>query len=369
MIHLFIDTNRYLLLYGFSNEDLDKIKKLAQLIKDKKITLWLPEQVKIEFYRNREKIPLQKCEQIKKALSEYKIPKLPEIPEFEADLKELHKYFEEIKKIEEKINRKIDGTIQSVKEKLKKESFIADKIIEELFSLAKLIKYDDEIIKKARTRFDLDIPPGKKGSYGDAVIWETLLKEFPEKEQLYFVGFDNDFRSIIDENDFSPFLLKEWKNAKKADIKPYKHLGEFTKDKIPEIEQSDKIIDEEKRVDKNFLITATAFSEAFKEISKSTYAWKEIADSMNAYRNTIAHAIATVNIPKDVMRQQAELARQYTEAINNTLKNIKMPSSVFAEALRAYEPFRKSVAEDAIKKAIEESKEEEKMEENSDKKE
>ena len=54
MIHLFIDTNRYLALYGFPRDELTEIGKIVDLIKNKKITLYLPEQVENEFKRNRE---------------------------------------------------------------------------------------------------------------------------------------------------------------------------------------------------------------------------------------------------------------------------------------------------------------------------
>lgn len=362
MIHLFIDTNRYLLLYGFSEKDLEEIKKLSKLIKEKKVTLWLPEQVINEFLRNRHKIPLQKCESLKKTIQDFKIPRLPEIPEFKKEIEELGKNFEIIKKTNDEINSKVENLIKLVKSKIKEESFLADKIIEELFSIGNVLKYDEQIIDKAKIRFDLGTPPGKEGSYGDAVIWETLLEEFPEKEELHFVGFDNDFRSNIDDNEFSPFLLKEWKDKKKSDIVPYKNLGEFTKSKIPQIEQSDKIIEEEKKVDKKYLITTTALNEAMKEITKSTYAWKEIFESLTAYRNAIAHAVSMVNIPADIMRQQAEVARQYSEAINSTLQNIKMPSSIFFEAIKSLEPFRESIARDAIKEALEETGNQQKKE-------
>lgn len=358
MIHLFIDTNRYLLLYGFSEKDLEEIKKLSKLIKEKKITLWLLEQVINEFLRNRHKIPLQKCESIRKLISDFKIPKLPEIPEFEKEIKEIEENFKIIKKTNDDINSKVENVIKLIKSKIKEESFLADKIIEELFSIGNVLKYDEQIIDKAKTRFDLGIPPGKEGSYGDAVIWETLLKEFPEKEELHFVGFDNDFRSNIDDNEFSPFLLKEWKDKKKSNIIPYKHLGEFTKSK--------KIIEEEERVDKKYLITTTALNEAMKEITKSTYAWREIFESLNAYRNAISNAVSMVNIPTDIVRQQAELARQYSEAMNMTLKNIKMPYSIFAEAVKSLEPFRESIAKDAIKEAREETGNQQKKEEKKD---
>ena len=49
MIHLFIDTNRYLALYGFPNEELNEIGKIIDLIKKDEIVLYLPEQVEKYF--------------------------------------------------------------------------------------------------------------------------------------------------------------------------------------------------------------------------------------------------------------------------------------------------------------------------------
>jgi len=365
MTHLFIDTNRYLLLYGFKKEDLEGIKKIVELIKRGEITLWLPQQVINEFNRNRDKILLEKCKQIKraiKAINDYKnkIPRFPEIPEFQKELNEINESFEEINKIGEKINAKLESIIELIKSNLKKESFLADKIIKELFSAAKILKYDEEVINKAKTRFDLDIPPGKEGSYGDAVIWETLLKEFPKGEDLYFVGFDNDFRSNIDNNEFSPFLIKEWKERKKSEIIPFKHLGEFIKSKIPDIEQSDKIIEEEKRLDKNYLITAPAFSEVMKEIYKSTSPWKEAIQSLNV---NIAHALASFDVSQELIRQQAELVKQYTETISKAFENTKFTSSAFGNFLKIYEQLREPIAKEGIKKAEKENKEKEKTKE------
>ena len=50
-----IDNNRYLTFYGFPKDELEKIKELSKSIRDKKLILWLPEQIKNEFERNREK--------------------------------------------------------------------------------------------------------------------------------------------------------------------------------------------------------------------------------------------------------------------------------------------------------------------------
>ncbi|WP_168928006.1 PIN domain-containing protein, partial [Chitinophaga terrae (ex Kim and Jung 2007)] len=54
MIHLYIDTNAYLTFYHMSSDDLEELKKLDVLIKDKRIKLYLPQQTIDEFRRNRE---------------------------------------------------------------------------------------------------------------------------------------------------------------------------------------------------------------------------------------------------------------------------------------------------------------------------
>jgi predicted nucleic acid-binding protein len=53
MINLFIDTNVFLSFYHLTNEDLEELKKLAALIDKNEIVLFLPDQVKKEFTRNR----------------------------------------------------------------------------------------------------------------------------------------------------------------------------------------------------------------------------------------------------------------------------------------------------------------------------
>ena len=51
---VFIDTNVLLSFYRFTSDDLDELRKLTEAIKVGAITFALPEQVKQEFWRNRE---------------------------------------------------------------------------------------------------------------------------------------------------------------------------------------------------------------------------------------------------------------------------------------------------------------------------
>jgi len=124
-----------------------------------------------------------------------------------------------------------------------------------------MIPSNKEIVSKGVTRHNLGNPPGKVGSYGDSVIWESLLEKIPEGEDFYFVGSDNHFKSKPDKNDFSPYLKKEWEEKKKSKIIIYERLGEYTKDKIPEIKTSDNIIEEETKIaDEYFSSLAEAIS-------------------------------------------------------------------------------------------------------------
>ena len=53
-MHAFIDTNILLSFYHLSNDDLEELKKLAVLIQQKSVTLYLTDQIAAEFARNRE---------------------------------------------------------------------------------------------------------------------------------------------------------------------------------------------------------------------------------------------------------------------------------------------------------------------------
>ncbi|RQW22335.1 hypothetical protein EHS17_14655 [Rhodobacteraceae bacterium CH30] len=75
-MNLFIDTNIFLSFFHLSNDDLDELHKLAVLLEEKQITLWLTEQVRDEFFRNRE----NKISEAVKKLSEQKSkPQFPQV--------------------------------------------------------------------------------------------------------------------------------------------------------------------------------------------------------------------------------------------------------------------------------------------------
>lgn len=280
MIHLFIDANRYLALFGLDKALLEDIKtKLIKEIKEKKITLWLPEQVKNEVLKNIDKeiIPdkIRDTEKLIEILKSKEELSFPNTPEFRTEIGK-------IKAIISAKNKETESILTTINiKRVLNEAEPIKAIINELFAVAKFIPYDESTISLAFRRFDLRLPPGKENSKGDAVIWETLLKEMPEKEDLYFVGFDKDFKSKLDEKQFSEFLSREWKEKKKSKIVPFEHLGQFIKEKIPQIKLSDVIITEEKAANNRFLLTEESYKELIGNISSMQSIFNQAIGSLN----------------------------------------------------------------------------------------
>lgn len=75
-MNLFIDTNVFLSFFHLSNDDLEEIHKLAVLIDKGDVTLWLTEQVKNEFKRNRES---KISDAVKKLKEQKSKPQFPQI--------------------------------------------------------------------------------------------------------------------------------------------------------------------------------------------------------------------------------------------------------------------------------------------------
>lgn len=252
MLNLFIDTNSLLGLYGLSTDRLKELEKLVEMAKSGEVVLYLPEQVKNEFFRNREGYVLKNLEELEDYSQKRKdaSDKLPQVPEKIPEIGNKASKISELSKVIRESNNAIDKIVAEAQLEFKnnamKNSFPADKLITMLFSVAKFIPYDAEVVVKAKTRFDLGNPPGKRGSYGDAVVWETLLKEVPNEQDLHFVGFDGDYKSKIDKSAFSPFLNNEWATKKKSKIILYEHIGEFTKKYVPKV-NSDKVIEQENK--------------------------------------------------------------------------------------------------------------------------
>jgi len=247
-MQLFIDTNVFLSFYHLSSDDLEELKKLSVLILQKKVELYLPKQVEDEFFRNRDS-------KIADAINRFKLDKLnKEFPQICKEYPE-YVYMREAIKSYEKEKGKL---LEKLTKDFSSNELKADHIINELLGNAIKIPTTEVLLKKAKVRFDLGNPPGKNGSYGDALIWECLLSNVPDEKNFIFVTDDADYQAQSNRNEFSPFLKKEWLDQKKSNIIFYKRLSEFFKDKFPDIKLAVEL-------EKDFIINSLFASPSFQE--------------------------------------------------------------------------------------------------------
>ena len=320
MKHLFIDTNRYLSLYGFPKEELDKIGKIVELIEKKEIELYLPQQVEEEFKRKREEHLVEilcRTNRIIKNIEEIKLPNIPESENYLEKIKKSHKNIEDIQKT---INSIVDGIKDEFEKKIRNNNFQVDKFINKLFSISKKIPYDEKTINCAITRFKLGNPPGKKRSYGDALIWESLLKDFPKGEDLFFVGFDKDFKSVLDDNDFSPYLLNEWKSIKESNIITYKQLGIFIREQLPSIKISEDMVEKENKINQEYLLSNDAITKALLKMM----AKNQLTEIAQKTMKEFAEKIQLLTIPQftDEQLQILKNASKMNELLSLTMPKI-----------------------------------------------
>src|ERR1700687_4221849 len=245
-MHLFIDTNILLSFYHFADDDLDELKKLVVLLKQKKLTLHVPRQVVAEFRRNRETKIADALKKLREQQLNLQFPQIcRDYPEYE-----------ELRRIQKAYEAEHAKLLNSLVADIENQKLKADEIIGQLLNLADKIDCSDEIVRNARDRFDLGNPPGKKGSLGDAVNWVALLAEVPKESDLHFITDDKDYRSALDDEAFSGFLTNEWYEEKKSSVVFYRRLSAFFKDHFPHIKLATEL-------EKDLLISDLAQSSSF----------------------------------------------------------------------------------------------------------
>jgi predicted nucleic acid-binding protein len=181
-VNLFIDTNVFLSFYHLTNDDLEEIHKLTVLIEKKEVTLWLTEQVKDEFKRNRENKISDAIKKLKEQNSKPQFPQICKDYEEYPQIRELHKQY----------LQKLASLTKKVTDDVNERTLKADEKIAELFEKAQIINTPENLISKARFRMDVRNPPGKDGSLGDAINWEGLLNSVDDNQKLYLVADDKD---------------------------------------------------------------------------------------------------------------------------------------------------------------------------------
>lgn len=222
MKNLFIDSNIWLSLYHFTNDDLTQFEKLKALIGND-IRLFIPQQVYDEVKRNRES-------KLKEALKLFEIKSI-QYPVFCKEYDEYDQFNADYNKL---LNR-YKAWKQKINEDMQNQCLPADKTIDAFFQASGLYSCDS-IIESAYTRYKVGNPPGKDNKYGDAINWECLICAVPNDEDLYFISSDKDYRSEIMDDKFNPFLANEWRIKKNSNIHFYKNLVPFLNEHFKDIQ-------------------------------------------------------------------------------------------------------------------------------------
>ncbi|MCU0433683.1 MAG: PIN domain-containing protein [Bacteroidia bacterium] len=253
--NLFIDTNVYLTFYHFSNEDLKELKKLIALINTDNIQLYMPEQTKNEFSRNREVKIADSLDKIRGTKLGNQFPMI------------CHSYdeYESMKKAIKNFEVNKNKLLEKLQHDAETETLLADEILNQLFSKAIFIETSNDILNRSVLRYDIGNPPGKDKSYGDAINWESLLKRVPKSHDLYFISDDKDYYSKLNDKRFNEYLLKEWKKKKSSDLHYFRRLTDFFKSYYPDIEISSET---EKEIIIRNLFEAYSFENAKSVVRK-----------------------------------------------------------------------------------------------------
>jgi len=129
-LHLFIDTNAFLSFFAYTKDDVEELKKLASRIKVEQVKLNLTEQIRDEFYRNRDKKLAESISLFEKSIVSTGIPR------FMAEYPQVVDYARAAKKA---IKSK-DEAIQRAKKEAGKEKLAADVLFRQVLAAAHLKK-------------------------------------------------------------------------------------------------------------------------------------------------------------------------------------------------------------------------------------
>lgn len=200
MKNLFIDTNIWLSLYHFTNDDLSQFVKLKDMLGNS-IKIILPQQVYDEIKRNREAKLLD-------ALKNFDL-KEPKYPVFSKGYTE----YEGLRNDVSQLVKRFKSFKENIESQIITEELPADKVINSFLSNLKPISCN-KYVEDAFIRYRIGNPPGKDNKYGDAINWECLLDVVPDGEDIFFISADKDYRSLFSDEKMNSFLIKEWEKKR-----------------------------------------------------------------------------------------------------------------------------------------------------------
>ncbi|MCC7134393.1 MAG: DUF4935 domain-containing protein [Gemmatimonadales bacterium] len=304
-MHLFIDTNILLSFYHLSGDDLEELRKLLVLLDKRRVTLLITEQVEDEFRRNRD----VKIADALKRLRDVKLN--PQFPQMAKDYSE----YGDLRKLQRDFERLQQALLDRLGSDIKAQSLKADELIEDLFQKATCLPRDAALLARARLRQDVGNPPGKEGSLGDAINWESLLEHVPDDQDLHLVTDDRDFASALDDESLHPFLGTEWDRTRTSHIYFYKRLSDFFRRHFAHIRLAHEL-------EKDLLISDLAASGTFAQTHATIAKLASFADFTATQADAIALAAASNNqvywiaTDSDVFSVLSDVATRYASQID-----------------------------------------------------
>lgn len=248
--NIFIDTSTYLSFYAVSNDDLDQLEKLVDLISEGRINILVTSQVQREWARNRDNKLAEAISNIEKISF-----KSPSIPRFMGEYSEVSEFrkaliLAEKARVAAVARAKVEAVTATTN---------ADKLIQRIFTTTGVEADDPTILALAQRRAALGDLPGKPGSLGDRLNWEHLLASHNTDGDLHIVSKDGDYFSPLDAKLPKYALYREWVEKKNGKLSVHHELKPFLASKFPQFNfKPDLRVRKDNEITTNFAASGSA---------------------------------------------------------------------------------------------------------------
>lgn len=311
-MHIFIDANIYLGFFETASDSLLDLDKLATLLTQEKDTkLWLPDQIKREFWKNRDGSVADALKEFTKSSGLGPVPRLvEEDPEFS-----------ELKKLSGQLESKKREMVARLRSEVATEKTKADEWVRKLFSLAKEINTSGAIMMQAHERALRHTPPGKQDGLGDRLAWVALLTALPENANLHIISNDGDYGGELEKDEIHPYLKFEWEKKKNGgNVKLWKRASQFLATHFPDAKTAIEI-------ERSLLVESLELSPNFVTTHGVIAKFSDLSQLSHSLATRLASAILNnsqirwIHDDEDVKKFITEFVTKYGATIDSELKS------------------------------------------------
>ena len=208
-----------------------------------------------------------------------------------------------------------NAILDHIKKDIAAKSLKADEIIRDIFAKANRILIEPSLLEVAKIRYDRGNPPGKKGSYGDAINWEALLMAIPQGEDIHIIADDVDYYSLLNPEEMDDFLQSEWESRKYSSACIYKRLSQFLLKNFPTATLASEL---EKDILIKELAESLTFAKSHRVIASlftcGEFSVPQVSDLVNAYLTN--SQVNWIIGDDDVMKFAEALISRYENVID-----------------------------------------------------